>query len=818
MNATSCKSAATATAAGPYGHFDDERREYVVTSHFPPMPWLNFLANDEFHAIISQSGGGTAFYRESATGRLTRYNQAHAIPIDRPGFYLYLREPDGTLWTPTFEPARTQLDAWKARHGLGYTVFEARRQNISATVTYFVPRQDTVLLWQAELHNDGDAAAEIGVFPFVEFSFLHALRQLEYYHWCRFFTSTTFHEPLGAIAYDYHVFEDHPKLKVFFSSSLPVEGYDCDRNRFLGRAGTLDAPERVSSGRCTNSQLPGGGFAIGALQHTLRLEPGERRRFTVALGCAPDWDQAGALIRRYRDPAAADAALRDVQRHWQGYVGVCQARLPDPDMERMINVWNPYGCSVAANRKKSPSAMTTGMEKSGIQSRDSSQDAMSLVSLDTRLARERLELILAFQKPCGEYFSNFDPASMRPGDAHAIRSDNGVWPVYTVHAYVAETGDFAFLEKNIPYYQGADAAVVEHLLQGLIHIASRRGKNNLPLILGVDWNDSLYMFREDGQEESVMLAQNLAYACRLLREMAARLGHAPALAFCDATLEEMIEALNRPGIWDGEWYARYIFSADQPPLGSRRRAEGKIFLNTQSWAVISGSARPPSRAVQGMDQAREKLSTPRGLKLLHPPFTGIPEPHDPLSGNGPGIRENGGIFHHAHAWAVLAETLLGRGDIAYEYYRQILPNVAARERGEDVYLNEPYAFSSTSLTDPDPRAGEGDMSWFSGTVAWMYLIGTQHILGVRPCLDGLRIDPCVPSRWDGYSVTRLFRGVRYTIRVSNPEHVCAGVASMTMDGEMVSGTLLPPPPPGAREALVEVRLGRLGIQDYAALK
>jgi len=275
--------------------------------------------------------------------------------------------------------------------------------------------------------------------------------------------------------------------------------------------------------------------------------------------------------------------------------------------------------------------------------------------------------------------------------------------------------------------------------------------------------------------------------------------------FCEQLIAEMTHLLNQPGVWDGEWYRRYLFSDDRPCLGSEQRREGKIFLETQVWAVISGTA-PQERAYGCMDKAREILGSPFGLKLLFPAFTGIPEPEDPLYNNGPGIRENGGVFHHAHTWAIMAETLLGRGDRAYEYYRQILPNVASRTRGEDVYLNEPYAFSSTSLAEPDLRPGEGDMAWFTGTVAWMYWVGTQHLLGIRPLLKGLLIDPCIPSHWESYRVNRRFRGVMYRITVKNPDRVCKGVKSITVDGEKIEGCVLPATN-GKLEVAVEVILG-----------
>ena len=504
----------------PYGHFDDANKEYVITSHFPPVPWINFLTNENFTAIVSQSAGGCAFYRESSSGRLTKYNQVRSTPTDRPGFYLYFREADGTLWCPGFEPVRTPLDRWVCRHGLGYTVFESEYRGLSVTLTFLVPRADNALLWHVCVGNKRHERVDISAFSFVEFNFLWAAREPMYWHWCRFYTSTVFDPALDAVKYDYHVFEDQPKLKVSFSSSRKTASFDCDRNSFLGRTGTMEAPESLRAGRLGNRQLPGGGFAIGALENRIELAPGESTEFVLTLGCGLSWDAAAAIATKYKEPAAAHRELQAVKAYWNDFVDVYQAELPDSDLQRMINLWNPYNCSISFNRKKSMTAFTTGMEKGGVQSRDSSQDSMPLVSLRTDMARDRLLMIYRYQMPSGEFYSTFDPDAGKPADHYAVRSDNGVWPVYTTHAYVAETGDFNFLQTLVPYYQGEPATLLDHMAQGLKHIASRRGRNGLPLIVDVDWNDNLYIFKVDGKEESVMLAQQFAENAKGIKVLA----------------------------------------------------------------------------------------------------------------------------------------------------------------------------------------------------------------------------------------------------------------------------------------------------------
>ncbi len=795
-----------------YGFFDDDCREYEITEHFPPVAWMNFLFNDKFTAIVSQSGGGACFYDSAATGRLTTYRQEHAVPTDRPGFYLYIREPDGSFWTPTYEPVRAELDDWKCRHGIGYTTFEARRNGLEVTMTLFVPRDDGVLLWDVRIRNTRREAIDLSTFSFVEFNFLQARRHLQEWHWCRFYTSFRYDTDRHAIKYDYRVFEDQPKLKTFMTSTdIPVS-FDCNRSAFIGRGGSLDQPEAVARGRLTGSELPvGGGHGVGALQCDHTIAPGSEKRFAVSVGCDKSWQGVDALIEKYQNLANIDTALDDVQAYWRDRLDVFQCELPDKDMQTMLNIWNPYNCMINVNRKKSMSAAVTGMEKAGVQTRDAMQDSMSLTSINIATAKRFIDYILSFEYPSGEYPSRIDPTLDEPAESYAIRSDNGVWPVYTVHGYTAETGDVGYLRKTIRYYvengQPTSGTVLEHLWRGLKHIHSKRGRTGLPLIIDVDWNDNLYMFNEDHKEESVMLGQQLVYACRLLIELADCVdGAEEVTAWCQSVITELTDILNSDAVWDGAWYRRYLYSHDgKPHLGSSARREGQIYLNTQAWAVISDTC-SDGRDVRCMDAAAERLGTPFGLKLLHPAFTGIPEPEDPLYNNGPGIRENGGVFHHAHAWGVLAETRLRHGDRAHEYYRQILPNVASHQRGADLYVNEPYAFSSTTLIDPCPRAGEGDLAWFSGTVTWMYIIGTQYLLGIRPTLDGLILDPCIPSDWREYRVTRRFRGATLHTHVRNPKGVQTGVKEVRVDGRVIDGNTVRDFPAGG-EMQIDVVMG-----------
>ncbi len=786
-----------------YGYFDDAAREYVITDPFPPAPWINYLSNGHLCTIISQKGGGMTFLDSSVEQRFTRYHQDRGVPQDRPGHYLYLREQDGTIWSPTFDPTRTPLDEWECRHGMGYTTFCASYRGVTARLRFFVPPDDNVLLWELALENHRQGRADLLVTPYVEFGFLQAMREVRYWHWCRYHNTFTYDPKLSAIRYYYGTPEALKNMSVFLSGSGTPAGFDCSRDAFLGRGGREDAPESLLAGKLTGSELPGGGHGCGALGYRVRMKPGQRKRLCFALGGAETWQQAGRLIRKYRKEESVDRAFGRLGRAWNRYLDVTRVEVPDPAMQSFVNIWNPYNCRAALERARWISAVHTGMG-GGLTSRDSMQDAQSIAHLHPAWARDRIRVVLGYQCPDGRFWRSFDPVTGSAPEAEDIRSDNGVWSILTTHAYLAETGDFDFLKVSVAYYGGKPASVFDHLYHALTYIYEHVGKNGLPLLYDMDWNDSLYLFAEEGAE-SVMLAQQLVYACGLLGEIAEKHGKPKVMRWCERVRKELTATLNSGRVWDGQWYRRLLYSGRRTPLGSARRREGKLFLNTQAWAVIAQVA-SQQRGETCMDRVHEHLATPYGLQLLWPAYTGIPEPEDPLVSNRPGVGENAGIFNHAFAWGIMAEALLGRGDRAFQYYRNALPNVLSEKVGSERYLNEPYAWSSHIIGPPDERAGQALLSWLSGTTTWMYVAATQYILGIRPTLDGLLINPGIPAEWATFTVRRRYRGTLYIITVRNPDHVNRGVQRVFVNGveqasNLLSGT-------DRRRVRVEVILGK----------
>lgn len=774
-----------------YGHFDEIAREYVITDPLTPRPWVNYLSTRHMGALVSQGAGGLAWHVEPGTRRLSRYDFL-GLPEDRPGFYVYLREPDGTVWNPSFQPCQTPLDAWECRHGMGYTRFVARRGDLETELTFLVPPAGDVLLWDLTVHNRGRQSRKLFIANYLEFGLFEYYKEMLGWIVLRNQIRFLFDPRVNAIKYHYFVHEAAHTHPVFLSGSGRPSGFDCSRTSFIGRGRDTSNPIAIERGRLSRNVLPGGGLGIGSLGYNVTLPPGGSRRIVWSLGAAETWDQADALAVKYHDPAQVDAARDALRVFWDGLLGTFQAELADPPIRSMLNAWSPYGCYATFYRDRDISTELPGLA-SGIRFRDAMQNVMSVCQLNPPEARARIELILSHQRADGSAPNAFVPTAAADAQPHQgePRCDSPVWSPITVYGYVAETGDLGFLDRQLPYLDSSTGTVYDHLLAGLRQIARDTGSHGLPLLKGRDWDDHVCLFAEPGAE-SVMTAQNWCYAGRLMRELCLHAGRTADARWIDRQIKSYTTALNRHA-WDGAWYRQILYRGKRVPLGSAKRRENKIYINTQAWAVISGTA-PAGRAARCLDQMREHLDTPLGLKFLTPPYTGIPEPEDRLISNGPGLGENGGIFIQANCWAIMAEAMLGRAEEAYRYYRKIAPPILSETAGPDVYLNEPYMYSSHIVAEPDARRGMANLSWLTGSVNWMYIVATQFLLGIQPTLSGLRVAPCLPRSLGPVRIVRRFRGAEYRITLTPG----------TRAGRAANGTVLPLAPDGQTvEATVE---------------
>lgn len=770
-----------------YYSFRDAEKEIEFHRHDTPTPWMNYLSNGTFHTMLSHAGGGVAFYKSPQIWRITRYRFFH-LPMDRSGPYIYVQDADsGTYWCPTNEPAAAKPETWKSAHGLGYTRFEAKREGIAAQTLYFVGPYENSLIWKLTLSNETSVAKELNVYAYVEFGMMEFMRELQWQCYNKHQVSVQY-RPSEALVYRYGV-ENQPKPEetplVYFASDAPLSGYDGDREEFIGSYRSEANPAAIEEGGCRGSTLMGGD-PCGALQFKVTLQPGESRTVHLFLGTARDEAEVEEALARSREAGFAERSFQGLRTFWDGYLGAWDCRLPDPDAERMLNIWNPYQAHRNFLFSRNISFYATGTFR-GVGYRDTSQDILAVVPFDAEQALGKLRLLLGQQYRDGHanhYFfphEAWDPVT-------SIHSDDHLWPALAAWDLLAETGNAAFLNAEVPYYDGDQGTVYEHLKAAIEFTASKLGPNGFPLMLRSDWNDQLFRVCREGRGESIWTAMQLGLVLQRMVDLAVAAGHPEDVANYEAMYEQQRQLVNGLG-WDGRWFRRAIMD-DGRFLGSDVHEEAKIWLNAQTWAVLSGMA-DPEKGLEAMNSVRELLDTELGIKKIHPSISTFPDPADPLTNYNKGTGENGAVFCHANTWAIIAECLLGRGDLAYKYYRQLLPNVAMDKAGLWRYKAEPYVYASNLFGPESDKFGLANVSWLTGTAAWMYVAATQYILGIKPVLQGLSINPCIPAEWEGFSVKRKFRGCDYEITVRNESRVCRGVKSITVDGQPLEGHVVP---------------------------
>ncbi len=742
-------------------HFDNERKEITFDKYNTPTPWMNYLSNGSFHTMISHCGGGVAFYKSPQIFRINHYRFFH-LPMDRSGFYTYIRD-GGTVWTPTNEPCPVKPDTWSSTHGMGYTRFQAEKNGLSVTATYFVGKEENCLIWSLRFRAEKEK--EITLFPYVELGMMEFERELSWQCYNKHQLSVS--DLDGEIlVYRYGV-EMQPKPEetplIYFASDSKVRAFDCDRDEFIGSYRSEENPKAVEEGHCTGSRLFGGD-PVFALELPLKLEAGVEKEIHIFLGTAKDQEEIRKSVARLRRKGATERSFAALRESWEAYFDHFQCKVPDEHTMTMINIWNPYQSERNFLFSRNISYYATGTFR-GVGFRDTSQDVLAMIPFDTARAREKLDLLLSQQYRDGHtnhYFfpiEGFEPVKR-------IHSDNHLWLIYAVYALVMEEGTLEYLKKTVSFYDGGQGTVWEHLKQSVEFVYQNIGAHGLPLMLHSDWNDMLYKVCREGKGESVMVAFMLGVALKEMAELAGLLGEENDYL---TRYEAMKKTVNQTA-WDGQWYIR-AFMDNGRALGSAREPMAKIWLNAQTWSVISGMAEG-ERGRIAMDSVYRLLNTPLGIKKIHPAMADYPSAEDPLTYYNKGCGENGSVFCHANTWAIIAECLLGRGDRAWEYYRQLLPMNAQEKAGEWRYKAEPYVYSSNIFGPESDKFGLANVSWLTGTASWMYVAFTQYILGVKPTWEGLQIQPCLPKEWGKIEITRLFRGKRFQIQMKNGQIDC----------------------------------------------
>ena len=811
--------------ANPYGHFDDAAREYVITRPDTPLPWLNYLGQEELVGLCTNTGGGYTFWRDARLRRLTRYRYNDA-PYDPVGRYLYVR--DGTsVWNPGWRPTKSSLDRYECRHGLGYTRLTGAKDGVEVELLFFVPPGEAVELWRTTVRNTGDEAKALTLFSYLEFCLYEALNDMTNFQ--RTYSIGEVEVEGGGIYHttEYRERRDHYTL---FGCTREIAGFDTSRDTFVGvHNGLHEAAVPFAGAAC--GSVAHGWNPIGSHQLEIPLAPGEEETFAFLLayvdGADPKFDDAPganrapgrALLERYGREGAVDEAFEALRTSWAGLLSSFQVACPEPHTVRMLNTWSPYQCVTTLNLSRSASLYETGIGR-GVGFRDSNQDLLGILHLAPTRARQRILDLAATQLSDGRCFHQYQPLTKQGNSAIGTDFyDDPLWLVLATCAYVQETGDVSILNEPTGYSDrpGGAERLLHHLETSIAFTLGRRGERGLPLIGHADWNDCLNLncFSTDPDEsfqtagdvegsraESVMIAGLFLYACRALGGLYRHLGRPDDAERLDLAHTEMLGVVEEQA-WDGDWYVR-AFDAAGAAVGSRTCDEGRIFVESQAWCVLGGAGRENGRARRALESVHEHLLTEHGVVLHQPVYTRYDPALGEITSYPPGYKENASVFCHAATWITLAWCLLGEGDRALDYFLRTCPS--AQEDRIDTYRSEPYVFAQM-IAGPDAATpGEAKNSWLTGTAAWSFVALAQGILGVQPEYAGLRIDPCIPRAWPGYEVTRRFRGATYEIAVENPEGVSGGVRSLQVDGHEVEGNVVPAARAG-ENVRVEVVLG-----------
>jgi len=798
-----------------FGHFSDAAREYVITTPRTPYPWINYLGTEEYFGLISHTGGGYSFYRDARMRRLTRYRYNN-VPTDVGGRYFYVND-GGDVWTPSWAPVQAELDHFEARHGLSYTVITGERNGLRIETLYLVPLGATAEIHRVRLTNTGATAKGVKLFSILEFNLWNALDDQTNYQRNLSLAEV---EVDGSTIYHKTEYRERRNHYAVHAVNAPISGYDTDRETFFGLYGGWNAPDAVVAGHCHNS-IASGWSPIGAHQIDVALAPGEVRDLVFVLGYVenePDakWESPGvvnkaparALLQRFSTSEQVDAAMVELRSYWDDLLSTFTVDSGDPRVDRMVNVWNPYQCMVTFNMSRSASYFETGIGR-GMGFRDSNQDLLGFVHLVPDRARERILDIAATQLPDGSAYHQYQLLTKRGNhDIGSGFNDDPLWLIEGVAAYVSETGDLAILDEDVPFDNDPEdsGTLFEHLRRAFHHVLHNRGPHGLPLIGRADWNDCLNLncFSETpgesfqttenlagGSAESVFIA-GLFVHCAPDYATLAEAVRAPEEADGARRAAAAMSAVVLDHGWDGDWFVRaYDYFGNK--VGSSECDEGKIYIEPQGFCVMAGIGVESGEAVRALDSVGKILDTDHGIMLLQPPYTTYHLELGEISTYPPGYKENGSIFCHSNPWVMIAETMVGRGDRAFAYWKKIAPTF--REEISEVHRLEPYVYAQMIAGKDAPRHGEAKNSWLTGTAAWNFVAITQHILGVKPEMEGLRVQPCLPAEMTKVEVTRRCRGAQYRITVANRGE--SGSPRLAVDGQPINGTVVPYGPAGS---------------------
>lgn len=795
-----------------YGFFNDSKKEYVITTPTTPYPWINYLGSQDYFSLISNTAGGYSFYKDAKLRRITRFRYNN-VPLDLGGGRYYYLFDEGDYWSPGWAPAKRELESYECRHGMGYTVIKGKRNNISTEATFFVPLNFNGEVHKVVVKNEGDVKKDVKLFSFLEWCLWNADDDDRNFQ--RNFNTGEV-EIEGSVIYHKTEYKERRNHYAFFSVNEEISGFDTDRESFLGTYNGFENPQAVVNGKSTNS-VADGWSPVGSHSVDISLNPGETKELIYILGYVENeqedkWQSEGVInktkakemMAEFAKTADVDKALEELACHWENLLSKYTVESNDEKLNRQVNVWNQYQCMVTFNLSRSASYFESGVGR-GMGFRDSNQDILGFVHQIPDRARERIIDLASTQLEDGGAYHQYQPLTKKGNDAIGGNfNDDPLWLILAVVAYIKETGDYGILEDMVPYDNVIETAqpLSDHLKRAFNHVINNVGPHGLPLIGRADWNDCLNLncfstepgesfqtsTSKDGKvAESVMIAGMFTYIGDEYARLMEKVGNAAEAKRADTEVEAMRGIIMEHG-WDGEWFLR-AYDDFGKKIGSEECEEGKIFIESQGFCIMGGCGTEDGKAIKALDSVEERLGTKYGLVLNNPAFTKYYVEYGEISTYPAGYKENAGIFCHNNAWIMCAEALVGRGDKAFDYYTRIAPSYT--EEYSEIHRTEPYVYSQMVAGKDAKRFGEAKNSWLTGTASWNFIAISQYILGIKPGYDGLTIDPAIPTEWDGYKISREFRGDTFKITISNPNHVSTGVKQMTIDGKEVKGNVIP---------------------------
>lgn len=809
-----------------YGYFDDSSKEYVITTPATPLPWINYLGSKNFFTLISNTCGGYSFYKDAKLLRITRYRY-NSIPIDSNGKYFYIHDGN-EIWNPGTMPSKTPLDEYECRHGLGYSKFHSSKCGLKTDILTFVPVDSPCEINKVTLKNSSSETKVFSLFSYVEFCLWNAVDDM-----------TNFQRNLsigeveieGSTIYHKTEYRERRNHYSFFTVNSQIDGFDTSRDAFLGPGESNAFPDAVKDNKSRNS-IASGWYPIASHQINITLSPGESRELVFILGYCENpqdnkWDApnvirkkpADELIANFQTSEQVDKSFAKLREYWDSLLSKFCVETHNPHVNRMANIWNQYQCMVTFNLSRSASYYESGTGR-GMGFRDSCQDLLGFVHLIPERARERILDIAATQFEDGSAYHQYQPLTKKGNlDIGSGFNDDPLWLIAAVSAYLKETGDFSILEETVPFDNQQEKAqsLYEHLYRSFNYTLSHLGPHNLPLIGRADWNDCLNLncfSKEPGESfqttgpsegpvaESVFIAGMFVKYGKEFAKISRIYGNHERAASAEKAVEEMYQAVLESG-WDGEWFLR-AYDAHAQKIGSKECKEGKIFIEPQGFCVFAGIGVKEGLAKKALDSVKKHLDTKYGIMILQPAYTQYSLNLGEISSYPPGYKENAGIFCHNNPWISIAETIISRGNRAFEIYKKTCPSYI--EDISEIHRTEPYVYSQMIAGADAVFYGEAKNSWLTGTAAWTFWNLSQAILGIQPSYDGLCINPCVPEGFGDFDVTRQYRGATYYIKVKNPNNVQKGVKKIISNGKKLEGCCIPPEE-GVNEYHVTVYMG-----------